>query len=78
MMEIFQHVYFRSFGSHAFMLITVEILCFIFQPISFSFSFTSKYIKAYFRHMRFIDLLHWKVNFLDLSCRTDDLAAWLH
>jgi hypothetical protein len=55
MMEVFQQVDSKSFGSHAFMLITVEVPCSKFQPTPFSYAFTSKYIKASLGHMRFHD-----------------------
>jgi hypothetical protein len=47
-MEVFQQVDSKSFGSHAFMLIIVEIPCSKFQPTAFRYSFTSKYIKEDF------------------------------
>jgi hypothetical protein len=81
MMEVFQQVDSKSFDSHAFMLITVEIPCSksqIFQPTPFSYAFISKYIKASLGHMRFHDWSPWKVDFVDLSRQTDHLAAWLH
>jgi hypothetical protein len=78
MMEVFQEVDSKSFGSHAFMLITVEIPCPKFQPTTFSYTFTSKYIKAHFQHRIFLDWSHWKVDFVDLSCQIDHLVAWLH
>jgi hypothetical protein len=84
MMEVFQQVDSKSFGSHAFMLVTVEIPCSKSQPTTFnqptpfSYAFTSKYIKATLGHMRFHGWSPWKVDFVDLSRRTDHLAAWLH
>jgi hypothetical protein len=48
MMEVFQQVDSKSFISHAFMLIIVEVPCSKFQPIAFNYSFSSKYIKASF------------------------------
>jgi hypothetical protein len=58
MMEVFQQVDAKSFSSHAFVLITVEIPCSKSQPVfnllaPFSYGFTSKYIKAVLSHMRF-------------------------
>jgi hypothetical protein len=61
MMEMFQQEDSKSFGSCAFTLITVEIPCSKSQlaafnhPIAFSYTFTSKYIKAALGHMRFHD-----------------------
>ena len=52
MMEVFQQVDAKSFISHAFMFITVEIPCSKSQP-TFSYGFTNKYIKAVLGHMRF-------------------------
>jgi hypothetical protein len=84
MMEVFQQVDSKSFGSHAFTLVTVEIPCSKSQPVAFNqptpfnYAFTSKYIKADLGHMRFHDWSPWKVDFVDLSRRTDHLAAWLH
>jgi hypothetical protein len=78
MMEVFKKVDFKSFFSHAFMLITDEISCSKFQPTTFSHAFTTKYIKAPFRHRVFLDWFPWKVEFVDLSCLIDHLATWLH
>jgi hypothetical protein len=78
MMEVFQQVDYKSFGSLAFTLITVEIPCSKSQPTSFNDVFTGKYIKAPFRHKIFLDGFHWKVDFVELSPRNDHLAAWLH
>jgi len=78
MMEVFQQVNSKSFGSHSFMLITVEIPWSKSQPIAFSYVFTGKCIKAALGHMRFHDWSPWKVDFADLSRQTDHLAAWLH
>jgi hypothetical protein len=78
MMEVFQQVDSKSFGSHAFMLIIVEVPCSKFQPIAFSYSFSSKYIKASFRLMRFHDGMHWRIDCVDLSHLIDHLVAWLH
>jgi hypothetical protein len=36
----------KSFESHAFMLIIIEVSCSKFQPIAFNYSFSSKYIKT--------------------------------
>jgi hypothetical protein len=55
MMEVFQQVDSKSFRCEAFMLITVEIPCSRSQSTSFHYAFTSKYIKASLRHMRFHD-----------------------
>jgi hypothetical protein len=82
-MEIFQQVDVKSFGSHAFMLVTVEIPCSksqptFSQPTPFSYGFTNKYIKASLGHMRFHGGSPWKVDFVDLSRWTDHLVAWLH
>jgi hypothetical protein len=57
-MELFQQVDSKSFGAHAFMLITIEIPCSKSQPAAFSYVFTRKYIKAPFQHRRFLNLLH--------------------
>jgi hypothetical protein len=78
MMEVFQQVDSKSFGSHAFTLITVEVPCSKFQLTPFNYAFTSEYIKAPFRHMRFFNGLHWKVDFVHCSRRTDHLVVWLH
>jgi hypothetical protein len=78
MMEAFQQVDSKSFNSHAFMITTVEVPCSKFQPITFRYSFSGKYIKAPFRHMRFLDWLHLMVDFVDCFRLTDHLAAWLH
>jgi hypothetical protein len=83
MMEVFQQVDAKSFGSHAFMLVTVEIPCYKSQPTfsqlaPFSYGFTNKYFKATLGHMRFHGWSPWKVDRANLSRRTDHLAAWLH
>jgi len=84
LMEVFQKVDSKSLGSHAFTLITVEITCSKSQPATFSqptpfnYAFTSKYIKAFFQHMRFHNWSPWMVDFVDLSRRTNHLVAWLH
>jgi hypothetical protein len=77
MMEVFQHVDSKSFNSHAFMLIIVEVPCSKFQPTTSSYFFSSKYIKASFWLMRFHDWLHWKVDCVDFSRLIDHLVAWL-
>jgi hypothetical protein len=58
MMEVFQQVDAKSFNSHAFVLIAIEIPCSKSQPTfsrltPFSYGFTNKYIKAVLGHMRF-------------------------
>jgi hypothetical protein len=78
MMEVFQQVDSKSFGSHTFMFIIVEVPCSKFQSIAFINFFSDKYIKASFQLMRFHDWLHWKVDCVDLSRLTDHLVAWLH
>jgi hypothetical protein len=83
MMEAFQQVHAKSFSSHAFMLVTIEMPCsksqLAFNRLApFSYGFTSKYIKAALGHMRFHGGSLWKVDFVDLSRQTDHLAAWLH
>jgi hypothetical protein len=83
MMEVFQQVDAKSFGSHAFMLVTVEIPCSKSQPAfsqlaPFSYGFTNKYFKATLGHMRFHGWSPWKVDCANLSRRTDHLVAWLH
>jgi hypothetical protein len=83
MMEVFQQVDAKSFNSHAFTLITVEIPCSKSQPTfselaPFSYSLTNKYINTVLGHMRFHGASLWKVDFVDLSRRIDHLAAWLH
>jgi hypothetical protein len=84
MMEVFQQVDSKSFTSHAFTLVTVEIPCSkshpttFSQPIPCSYAFSGKYIKASLGHMRFHDWSPWKVDFVDPSRRIDHLASWLH
>jgi hypothetical protein len=78
MMEVFQQVDAMSFGSHAFMLVTVEIPCSRSQPTTFNYAFTSRYIKAALGHMRFYGWSPWKVDFVDLSHWTNHLDAGLH
>jgi hypothetical protein len=83
MMKVFQQVDAKSFSSHAFVLIIVEITCSNSQPAfsqlaPFSYGFTSKYIEAVLGHMRFDDGSPWKVDFVDLSHQTNHLVAWLH
>jgi hypothetical protein len=84
MMEVFQQVDSKSFSSHAFTLIIVEILCSKPQPTTFNqlttfnYAFTSKYIKASFSHRRFHGGFHWRVDYVNLSCQTDHLDTWLH
>jgi hypothetical protein len=57
MMEVFQQVDAKSFGSHEFMLVIVEIPCSKSQAFSqlapFNYGFTVKYIKEALGHMRF-------------------------
>jgi hypothetical protein len=82
MMEVFQQVDAKSFDSHAFMLVTVEIPCFKSRPTfsqlaPFNYAFNDKYIKESLGHMRFHGSSPWKVEFVDLSHQTDQLAAWL-
>jgi hypothetical protein len=48
------------------------------QLVAFNYAFTSKYIKASLGHMRFHDWSPWKVDFVDLSHRTDHWDAWLY
>jgi hypothetical protein len=55
MMEVFQQVDSKSFGSHAFMLIIIEVPCSKFQPTTFIYFFGRKYTKASFWLMRFHD-----------------------
>jgi hypothetical protein len=84
MMGVFQQEDSKSFVFHASMLITVELPFSKPQPTTFnqpttlSYSFSRKYIKATLGHMRFHDWSRWKVDFVDLSLRTDHLAAWVH
>jgi hypothetical protein len=84
MMEAFQQVDSKSFGTHAFPLVTVEIQCSksqsaaFSQPTPFNYAFNEKYIKTALGHMRFHNWSPWKVDFVDLSHRTNHLAAWLH
>jgi hypothetical protein len=84
MMEVFQRVDSKSFGSCALTLLTVEIPCSKSQPaafnqlVAFNYAFTRKYIQAYLGHMRFHNWSPWKIDFVDLSRRTDHLATWLH
>jgi hypothetical protein len=84
MMEVFERVDSKSFGSHAFMLVTIEIPYPKSQPTSFSpptpfsYAFSGKYIKVVLGHMRFHDWSPWKVDFVDLSRWIDHLVAWLH
>jgi hypothetical protein len=60
-MEVFQQVDSKSFSSHAFMLVTVEIPCSKSQPTTFSqpmpcsYAFNDKCIKAVLGHVRFHD-----------------------
>jgi hypothetical protein len=80
MTEVFQQVDAKSFGSHAFMLVTVEIPCSKSQPAfsqlaPFSYGFTNKYFKENLDHMRFHGWSSWKVDRANLSRRTDHLAA---
>jgi hypothetical protein len=81
MMEVFRQIYSKSFGSHAFTLVTVEIPGSKAQPTAFTqptpFPY-DKYIKAVLGHMRFQGWSPWKIDFVDLSRRTGHLAAWLH
>jgi hypothetical protein len=65
------------------MLLTIEIPCFksqltFTQLAPFNYGFTNKYIKVALGHMTFHGGSPWKVDFVDLSRRTDHLAAWLH
>jgi hypothetical protein len=83
MMEVFQQVDAKNFGSHAFMLVTVEIPCSKSQPAfsqlaPFRYGFTNKYFKATLGHMRFHGWSPWKVHRANLSRRIDHLATWLH
>jgi hypothetical protein len=83
MMEVFQQVDAKSFDSHAFMLIIVEISCYKSQPTfsqmePFNYGFTNKYFKVTLGHMRFHGWSPWKVDRADLSHRTDHLVTWLH
>jgi hypothetical protein len=83
MMEVFQGVDAKSFGSHAFILVIVGIPCSKSQPAfsqltHFSYGFTNKYFKVTLGHMRFHGWSPWKVDHVDLSHRTDHLTAWLH
>jgi hypothetical protein len=68
MMDLFQQVDSKSFGSRAFTLIIVEKPCSKSQPTPFSYALISKYIKAFLGHMRLRDWSPWKVDFVDLSC----------
>jgi hypothetical protein len=84
MMEVFQQEYSKSFGSHAFTLVTVEIPCYKSQPTAlnqsttFNYAFTIKYIKVTLGYMIFHGWSPWKVEFVDLSRQTDHLDAWIH
>jgi len=83
MREVLQQVVAKSSGSHAFMLVTVEIPCYksqqsFSQLAPFSYGFTNKYFKATLGHMRFHGWSPWKVDYANLSCRIDHLVAWLH
>jgi hypothetical protein len=81
MMEVFQQIDSKSSSSHAFTLVTVEIPCSRSQPTTYNQPTTINYaftIKATLGHMRFHGWSPWKVDFVDLSHRTDHLVAWLH
>jgi hypothetical protein len=84
MMEAFQQINCKSFGSLTFTLLTVEIPCSKSQPttsnklVAFSYAFTRKYIKVALGYMRFLGWSPWKVDFVHLYRHTDHLVAWLH
>jgi hypothetical protein len=84
MMEVIQQDDSKSLDSHAFTLIIVEIPCYkpqlaaFIQPTPFNYAFTSKYNKVALGHMRIHNWSPRKVDFVDLSRRTEHLVAWLH
>lgn len=78
MTEVFKQADSKSFGSYHFMINTTEVPCPETQSTIFINFFSKKYIKASFWLTRLHDWLHWKVDYLDLSCLTNHLASWLH
>jgi hypothetical protein len=80
MMEVFQQVDAKSFGSHALMLVTVEIPCcksqLAFSQLApFSYGFTNKYFKLTLGHMRFHG---WSLGRLTVLTFLVGMIIWLH